>query len=113
MTAAQLAAEKEALSIQFQALKEKNLTLNMARGKPSKAQLALSNPLLTILDDPDACFVDGLFSYQLWNKCYRGDFARQAMAHCPDGYFPKAQDLLAFYVLLYFTERVSKGNHIW
>ena len=60
MTAAQLAAEKEALSIQFQALKEKNLTLNMARGKPSKAQLALSNPLLTILDDPDACFVDGI-----------------------------------------------------
>ena len=52
----------------------------------------------------DACFVDGLFSYQLWNKCYRGDFARQAMAHCPDGYFPKAQDLLAFYVLLYFAQ---------
>ena len=60
MSAAQLAAEKEALTVKYQDLKEKNLTLNMARGKPSKAQLELSTPLLTILDDPDACFVDGI-----------------------------------------------------
>ena len=68
--------------------------------RPMKAQLPdAKNPELL-----DACFVENLFGYQLWNKCYRGDYARRAMAHCPDGYFPKAQDLLAFYVLLYFAE---------
>lgn len=47
----------------------------------------------------DACFVEGQFGYQLWNKLLRGDAVREAMAECPDGRFPKAQDLLAFYLI--------------
>lgn len=47
----------------------------------------------------DACFVEEQFGYQLWNKLLRGDAVREAMADCPDGRFPKAQDLLAFYLI--------------
>ena len=48
------AAKKE-----YEACKAKGLSLNMARGKPSAAQLELSNELLTILKG-DNCIVDGI-----------------------------------------------------
>ena len=48
------AAKKE-----YEACKAKGLSLNMARGKPSAAQLELSNELLTILKC-DNCIVDGI-----------------------------------------------------
>ena len=48
------AAKKE-----YEVCKAKGLSLNMARGKPSAAQLELSNELLTILKG-DNCIVDGI-----------------------------------------------------
>lgn len=60
MTKAKLMEEKEELEIKFKALKEKNLQLNMARGKPGKAQLDLVSDLLTVLVDPDECISDGV-----------------------------------------------------
>ena len=44
----------------FDALKEKALKLNMARGKPAKAQLDMVSDILTVLSDPADCVVDGV-----------------------------------------------------
>lgn len=40
----------------FAACKEKNLSLNMARGKPAKAQLDLCADILTVVAKPEDCF---------------------------------------------------------
>ncbi|MDO4851286.1 MAG: aminotransferase [Actinomycetota bacterium] len=54
MTKDELSALKAQLEADFEAVKAKGLSLNMARGKPSKAQLDLSLPMLDILDS-SAC----------------------------------------------------------
>lgn len=43
----------------FNALKAKEIKLNMARGKPSKAQLDMVSDMLSILTDPKDCVSDG------------------------------------------------------
>lgn len=48
---AQLAEEYASVRRQYEALKERNLKLNLARGKPETKQLALSNGMLTLVDD--------------------------------------------------------------
>ncbi len=53
------AAYKEALAA-FEGWKARNLKLNMARGKPSKAQLDIVSDILTTLTDPAECIVDGI-----------------------------------------------------
>ena len=55
MTRKELLDEKNRLEIKFKALKEKNLSLNMARGKPGKSQLNLVSGLLDILVEPSEC----------------------------------------------------------
>ena len=60
MTAAELLAEKKAVEEAFAAEKAKALKLNMARGKPGKAQLDLVSDMLTVLTDPEDCAVDGM-----------------------------------------------------
>lgn len=55
MTRKELLDEKNRLEIKFKALKEKNLNLNMARGKPGKSQLNLVSGLLDILVEPSEC----------------------------------------------------------
>ena len=44
----------------YESWKAKNLKLNMARGKPSKAQLDLVSDILTVLTDPADCIADGV-----------------------------------------------------
>ena len=44
----------------FEDLKAKALSLNMARGKPGKAQLDLVSDILTVLTDPAQCVSDGI-----------------------------------------------------
>ncbi len=44
----------------FDELKAKQLKLNMARGKPAKAQLDMVSDILTVLSDPAQCVVDGV-----------------------------------------------------
>ena len=46
------------VTAEFEAWKAKNLKLNMARGKPCKAQLDMVSDILTALTDPNEC-VDG------------------------------------------------------
>ncbi len=48
------------LIAEFESWKAKNLKLNMARGKPSKAQLDSVSGILTVLTDPAECIVDGM-----------------------------------------------------
>ena len=58
-TAAMEVAYKESLAA-FESWKAKNLKLNMARGKPSSAQLDLVSDILTVLDNAADCKVDGI-----------------------------------------------------
>ena len=60
MTNAELRVAYEAALAQFESWKSKNLKLNMARGKPSSAQLDLVSDILTILDNAADCKVDGM-----------------------------------------------------
>ncbi len=59
MTREELLNEKNSLEIKFKELKEKNLNLNMARGKPGKRQLDLVSGLLDVLVDPSECELGG------------------------------------------------------
>ena len=59
MDAAQLKAEHAAVEQKFQALKAKNLKLDMSRGKPGKEQLDLVSDMLTVLSKPEDCIIDG------------------------------------------------------
>ncbi len=57
MSREELFAEKEALEKQFSSVKAKGLKLDMSRGKPSKAQLEISNGLMDVLNS-DSYFCD-------------------------------------------------------
>ena len=58
LSAAAWQQEYDKVSAEYESWKAKGLKLNMARGKPGKQQLELSNSLLTVLSDPADC-VDG------------------------------------------------------
>ena len=62
MTTAEMKTAYEAALAAFEGWKAKNLKLNMARGKPSSAQLDLVSDILNVLIDPKECFVDGMDS---------------------------------------------------
>lgn len=55
LTPAQLREEYAAVKAQFDALKAKELKLNMARGKPGREQLDLVSGILSILKTPEDC----------------------------------------------------------
>ncbi len=56
MTKEELEREYEQVLAQYQHCKEQKLNLNMARGKPAKAQLDLVSDILTVLQTPEDCF---------------------------------------------------------
>ena len=60
MTTAEMKTAYEAALAAFEGWKAKNLKLNMARGKPSSAQLDLVSDILNVLVDPAECKVDGM-----------------------------------------------------
>ncbi len=62
MTNIEMKTAYEAALSAFEGWKAKNLKLNMARGKPSSAQLDLVSDILNVLVDPKECFVDGMDS---------------------------------------------------
>lgn len=60
MTSARRLEEYEHVRAQYKTMCQKDLQLNMARGKPSKAQLDMVSDILTVLHDPAQCKVEGL-----------------------------------------------------
>ena len=62
MTTVEMKTAYEAALAAFEGWKAKNLKLNMARGKPSSAQLDLVSDILNVLVDAKECFVDGMDS---------------------------------------------------
>lgn len=60
LTPEQREAELNKLRNDFDAICECKLKLNMARGKPGKEQLDMVSDILTVLNDPAQCVVDGL-----------------------------------------------------
>ena len=58
LTAAEREQELSALRERYQNFQARGLSLNMARGKPGKAQLDLVSDMLTALTDPADC-MDG------------------------------------------------------
>ena len=52
--------EYAAVKAAFEERKALGLKLNMARGKPGKAQLDLVSDILTVLNSPDQCVSDGI-----------------------------------------------------
>ena len=59
MTAAQRQAEYAAVLARYEEKRALGLKLNMARGKPSKAQLDMVSGILTVLSDPSDCIDEG------------------------------------------------------
>ena len=59
-TPEELNAEYAQVQAHYADLKAQGLKLNMARGKPGKAQLDLVSDILTILADPADCVADGV-----------------------------------------------------
>ncbi len=57
-----LRTEAQKLLDRFEKLKHENLKLDMSRGKPSKLQLDLVSDLLTVLQTPEDCIIDGIDS---------------------------------------------------
>ena len=60
LTPEQREVELNKLRNDFDAICECKLKLNMARGKPGKEQLDMVSDILTVLNDPAQCVVDGL-----------------------------------------------------
>ena len=60
LTPAQAHEEYAAVKAQFDALQDKHLKLNRARGKPGKEQLDLVSDILSILKTPEDCISDGV-----------------------------------------------------
>ncbi len=60
LTPAQAKEEYAKTLAEYEALKAKNLKLNMTRGKPSKQQLDLVSDILTVLSDPADCVDEGI-----------------------------------------------------
>ena len=58
MSYAQLEAAYAEEKAHYEECKAQNLDLNMARGKPAKAQLDAVSGILTVLSDPEDCFAD-------------------------------------------------------
>ena len=56
----ELRMEAKKMIARWDVLRQKNLKLDMSRGKPSKAQVDLVNDLLTVLTDKEDCLVNGV-----------------------------------------------------
>ena len=54
-----------------------------------------------------ACWKENLFGFNLWNKIYNGNLCRKAFSYIKDGYYPKAQDLYAFFIIAFWANSSS------
>ena len=83
MNAAELELEYAKVLAKYESCKEKKLNLNMARGKPSKAQLDLVSDILHALDSVEDCF-DGSIDARNYGELLGVPAARAFWADCLD-----------------------------
>ena len=60
MSAQQRREEHDRVLAEYESWKARDLSLNMARGKPGKTQLDMVSDLLTVLSRPEECMEDGI-----------------------------------------------------
>ena len=60
MSAQQRREEHDRVLAEYEGWKARDLSLNMARGKPGKTQLDMVSDLLTVLSRPEECMEDGI-----------------------------------------------------
>ena len=60
MAKEELRAELEQVRAQYEELKARGLSLNMARGKPGKEQLDMNGPMMDLLNSESDYFCDGI-----------------------------------------------------
>ena len=58
----------------------------------------------------EGCFCDNLYKFNLWNKIYRTSLVQTAFVEIPGGYYPKANDLAAYFILA-FHAKTYLGVH--
>ena len=80
MTTADLTALKVELEDELSLHRTHDLSLNMARGKPSAAQLDLSTDMLTVLATPEDCFAESGLDCRNYGGLEGIDEARRLMA---------------------------------
>jgi glycosyltransferase involved in cell wall biosynthesis len=50
------------------------------------------------------CFLYEKYGFTLWNKMFSASLCKKAFQHIPDGKFPKAQDLYAYFSISFFAD---------
>lgn len=66
-----------------------------------------SSPYLGKLENSsvfEGCFSKKLYRFNIWNKIYRADVCKLASTYIDDGYHPKAQDLLLFFIISFLSK---------
>lgn len=76
---------------------EQRIRMNQRALEPALKRIEAENLI-------SPCWKERKFNYTLWNKIYNGDLCRKAFADIEDGYYPKAQDLYAFFVIAYYAK---------
>jgi len=51
-----------------------------------------------------ACFIEKKYRFNIWNKLYKSELCKKAMAECKYVSLPKAQDLYEFFVIAFNAE---------
>ena len=93
MTQEEIRSELDKVQGEYEAICAKELTLDMARGKPSAAQLDLSTPMLSILQGANDCFSENGTDCRNYGVLDGIDEAKRMMAcllDCP------SEDVIVF-----------------
>lgn len=58
----------------------------------------------------DACFINRTLPFTLWNKIYKSDICKSGFKEVSDGYFPKGQDVYAFFCVAKHAKYLTTCN---
>ncbi len=92
MSKEELKALQSELSKEYEQIKDQNLSLNIARGKPSEKQLDLSEELLRVVSKNEDCFAEDGMDCRTYGDPYGIPEARRFMAELMDA--PASQVLV-------------------
>lgn len=52
----------------------------------------------------EECFIGDKYKFNLWNKIFNADLCKKAFREIKDGYYPKAQDMLAYFIISFYAK---------